>query len=137
MESRTLKGIDMAKKTKRDVVDIQSQEPPIRTLEEVDADLAAMQKRSDEMHHKKRKDADKEHADAEEDAHQARCFWPEGEKLPRSHRRATRQPCRKCRRIFMDNGGQAVVLRQSTDKLADFRCKVCGETFSLPVEETR
>ena len=64
-------------------------------------------------------------------------FWPLDVALPagyvKSHRR--RVPCRGCRRLFMDDGGQAVVCTHSRDEIAYFRCKECGHRFSMPVVE--
>ena len=125
----------MAKKKKRDADGIKSQEPPIQTLEEMNADLAAMQTRRDTKAKEEEEEAQHEHAEAEKRKHQERCYWPKDKPLPKKHRRATRQPCRKCRRVFMDNGGQAVVHTQSGKEISYFRCKCCGEKFSVPVEE--
>ena len=66
-----------------------------------------------------------------------RRFWPAGVPLPTEYRKARRNtlPCPKCRRVLLDDGGQAVVCTSSGSGVAFFRCKACGERWKLGVKE--
>lgn len=63
-----------------------------------------------------------------------RHFWPAGEPLPTElvASRANMQPCPKCRRVLLDNGGQAVRVTSRPKGLRWFKCISCGETWKLP-----
>ena len=64
--------------------------------------------------------------------------WPKDRELPQYHVKSRRvQPCRSptCRRLLLDNGGQAVVCTSSGHEIAWFRCRACGHRFCLPVKE--
>ena len=41
-------------------------------------------------------------------------------------------PCQKCRRMRLDNGGQAVGIHARDEKGVFMRCKACGHVFELP-----
>ena len=42
-------------------------------------------------------------------------------------------PCPNCRRVRLDNLGQAVICTHAGDTLAFFRCKACDHRFQMPV----
>ena len=69
----------------------------------------------------------------------SRTFWPKGEPMPGSYRKMRREPmpCPKCRRVRLDDLGQAVLVTNSGCGLAWFRCRGCDHRWSLPVEETQ
>ncbi len=62
-------------------------------------------------------------------------FWPELKPLPVEYRKTgyQRMPCPSCRRIYLDNGQQAVICVSSSNTQAAFRCRECGRRFRLPV----
>lgn len=64
------------------------------------------------------------------------CFWPAGKPMPKTWHRAPRQslPCPKCRRLLLDDRGQAVVCASSGTDIAYFRCRACGHRWALAVE---
>lgn len=66
-----------------------------------------------------------------------RYFWPKDKPLPKEYAKAPRQivPCPKCRRIFLDNMGQAVACKSSGADVAYFQCKACDHSFKLAVRE--
>lgn len=66
-----------------------------------------------------------------------RRFWPSDQPLPTHYVKARRRllPCPACRRIGLENGGQAVVCTSSGHDVAAFRCKACGHTWQMPVRE--
>jgi len=57
--------------------------------------------------------------------------------MPQTFRKAKRElvPCPKCRRILLDDTGQAVIVASSGAKLVALRCRACDHRFQLPVEE--
>lgn len=61
-------------------------------------------------------------------------FWPEGEKLPAVHVKPLRRllPCQKCRRVLLDDGGQALAC-QSSGEISWWRCRACGHLSKYPV----
>ena len=63
-------------------------------------------------------------------------FWPAWEPLPTEWRKARRQrpACPRCRRLQLDDGGQAVVVMSSGGDVAFFRCKACEHRWQLPVK---
>lgn len=61
-----------------------------------------------------------------------RYHWPEGKPMPDTYSKNI-QPCPNCRRVLLDNMGQAVVLRSTRDGLAYFRCRACGHRWKLQV----
>lgn len=66
-----------------------------------------------------------------------RRFWPEDDPLPDHYvkLRARRNPCPKCRRLLLDDGGQATCCTSSArGDRSYFRCKSCGHRWSLPVD---
>ena len=67
---------------------------------------------------------------------EGRLYWPADKELPSVFRKQRRElvPCAKCRRVRLDNGGQAVVCTSSGVDLAWFRCKICGARWKLGVE---
>lgn len=67
-----------------------------------------------------------------------RRFWPEDTPMPETWVKVRRAlPCRKCRRVLLDDNGQAVVCISSANQLAWFRCRACGHRFKLPVQDDR
>lgn len=62
-----------------------------------------------------------------------RIHWPEKKPLPRVYRRGKITPCEKCRRLRLDDFGQAVVVMSSRAYahyyLYYLRCKSCGHRF--------
>lgn len=64
-------------------------------------------------------------------------FWPAGQDMPTRWIKLSRRrlPCPKCRRLFLDDGGQAVGCLSSGGEVAYFRCRACDHTFALPVVE--
>jgi len=64
-------------------------------------------------------------------------YWPASQPLPTAWPKVRRQrpPCPKCRRILLEDGGQAVVVTTSGHEVAFFRCKACGKRWQLPVKE--
>lgn len=62
-------------------------------------------------------------------------FWPAGEPLPQAWSRERRyQPCPECRRVRMDGGGQAVILRATDKDVVYLRCKACGHQWKMVVQ---
>jgi len=65
--------------------------------------------------------------------------WPKDKPLPThkvTHRREP-MPCPKCRRIRLDDGGQATVATTTEKLIAWFRCRACGHRFCMPIKELR
>lgn len=62
-------------------------------------------------------------------------FWPDGQAFPQHYIKRRPQPCRKCRRMLLRSGSQAVVVTSAGKDIAFFRCKGCGHTFQMPVQE--
>lgn len=64
-------------------------------------------------------------------------FWPEDRPMPTRYvkSRARLIPCPSCRRLLLDDMGQAVVTTSSGRDVAWLRCRACQHRFSLPVEE--
>jgi len=60
-------------------------------------------------------------------------LWPEGDTLPTTYQPRPKLPCPHCRRVLMDNGGQAVVAASVGQETAFLRCKSCGHRWQLPV----
>jgi len=65
-----------------------------------------------------------------------RFCWPKSKKLPQFVVKARRrpQPCPRCRRLRLDDGGQAVICTSSRQDIAWFRCQNCRHRWSLPVK---
>lgn len=61
-------------------------------------------------------------------------FWPEGVPLPATYQKRPLVPCRKCRRLLLDDLGQAVVCKCTANGKAYLECRACGEKFELAVE---
>lgn len=64
-------------------------------------------------------------------------YWPEHEPLPVVWMKARRQrllPCPKCKRVTLDNMGQAAACTHSGNGLAYFRCRACGHRWKLSVQ---
>ena len=59
-----------------------------------------------------------------------RRFWPEGKPMPEYYERP-RQPCPECKRVALDDGGQAVALAQSGKDVVYLRCKSCGHRWKM------
>ena len=60
-----------------------------------------------------------------------RIYWPEKKDLPKVYKRGRPTPCAKCRRLRLDDFGQAVVVMSSRGYLCYLRCKGCGHRFKL------
>ncbi|HUW31238.1 MAG TPA: hypothetical protein VM223_06465 [Planctomycetota bacterium] len=110
---------------------------------------------ADKVRHRTQPDADEAEADAVHapasskppalaggtaafiDNPRPRRFWPKDKPMPAAFRKVRREflPCKRCRRILLDDGGQAVIVTSSGDKLVALRCRSCNHTFQLPVEE--
>jgi hypothetical protein len=63
--------------------------------------------------------------------------WPEDQPLPEFHDAARVQPCPACRRLRLQDGGQAVAVSTSgyageNPRLAHYRCRACGHRWCLP-----
>lgn len=73
--------------------------------------------------------------DRDVDARGDRRFWPADTPLPTVYvKPAPRQiPCRACRRVLLDDLGQAVVCTSSREDVAYFLCRGCGERFKMMV----
>lgn len=65
----------------------------------------------------------------------AAVFWPQGEPMPTHYKRQRALPCQSCRRVRLDDGGQAVVTERTDPVLnvARLRCKACGAPQKLPI----
>jgi len=65
-----------------------------------------------------------------------RRYWPRGKRMPRVIKKRRRElvPCPNCRRVLLDDMGQAVVCTSSGDDVAWFRCRACEHRFKLGVE---
>ena len=62
--------------------------------------------------------------------------WPLEATLPRTYIKRRLLPCVRCRRILLDDGGQAVATTGiPRGDVAYLRCRGCGARWSLPVEE--
>lgn len=61
-------------------------------------------------------------------------FYPKGKALPGTYIKR-RVPCPNCRRLLLDDRGQAVVTQSIQGDLAYLRCRACGHRWKLPVEE--
>lgn len=66
-----------------------------------------------------------------------RHYWPKDRPLPTSWKKLRQPPppCPKCRRVTLDTGSQAAACMSSGKGFAYFRCRSCGETWKLAVEE--
>ncbi|MFH1569790.1 MAG: hypothetical protein ABIL09_17470 [Gemmatimonadota bacterium] len=65
-------------------------------------------------------------------------YWPPGKPLPGAYRKLRRgapPPCPRCRRVALDSGSQAAACQSSGADFAHFRCRACGHTWKLRVEE--
>lgn len=61
-------------------------------------------------------------------------FWPDDKPVPETFRRHTVYPCPECRRVRLDNGGQAVVVRCLSDEFAYLTCRGCGHQWKLEIK---
>lgn len=61
-------------------------------------------------------------------------LWPADKPLPEYHVKRRPMPCPACRRVYLDNGGQAVACMSSREDTAWFRCRDCGHRFEMPVK---
>jgi len=63
-------------------------------------------------------------------------FWPKGVPFPDSvvKLRPRFIPCPHCRRVRLDNGGQAVAVTSSGPDIVWFRCRACDTRFKLAVK---
>ena len=67
-----------------------------------------------------------------------RRFWPADKPLPdyyTIHRKHRPLACPRCRRVLLDTNSQAVVCRYVAANTAGFRCRNCGNQWSLPLRE--
>ena len=64
-------------------------------------------------------------------------WWPPKVEIPKVYLKVRRQPppCPSCRRVRTDEGRQAAVCKSSGNNVAWFRCKCCGHSWALPVQE--
>ena len=63
-----------------------------------------------------------------------RYVWPDGKPLPATYLKLRPLPCPKCRRVRMDDMGQAVSTRAVNTGVAYLRCRICEHTWKLPIE---
>jgi hypothetical protein len=61
-------------------------------------------------------------------------FWPEGKPFPRTYQKRPQVPCPQCRRILLDDLGQAVVCKCTANGKAYLECRGCGNRFELALE---
>lgn len=62
--------------------------------------------------------------------------WPDDTPMPEYYYKQT-IPCPYCRRVLLDEGGQAVVCTCSREHEAWFRCRGCGSGFAMPVKSQK
>jgi len=63
-----------------------------------------------------------------------RRFWPEDKPFPKVlHVR--QNPCPKCRRIYLDDGGQNSVTTSTRGVISFHRCKSCGHRWKMGREK--
>lgn len=61
-------------------------------------------------------------------------MWPEGTPMPNKYVRPRPVPCPKCRRLLLDTGAQAVVVRAIHVEVAFMWCRGCGDQFKMGVQ---
>ena len=66
-----------------------------------------------------------------------RRFWPPDKPMPGFWPKTRRilNPCPACKRILLDNGGQASICTSSGNDVAFFKCKACGHNWQLGIRE--
>jgi hypothetical protein len=62
-----------------------------------------------------------------------RFVWPDDKPLPQYHQKREPMPCPACRRVRLDDLGQATVCNHSGGEVAWYRCKSCGHRWQMPV----
>lgn len=64
-------------------------------------------------------------------------FWEEGKPLPTHYPKRIRLPCRRCKRVALDSGRQAVTCKATHMGTAYIECRACGYKDSLPIWQQR
>lgn len=60
-------------------------------------------------------------------------FLPPGAQLPTHYLKTSPVPCPKCRRILLDDSGQAVLQRYTFGDIVTLLCQACGHSWRLPI----
>lgn len=63
-------------------------------------------------------------------------FWPEDKPMPETYDRRRPPPCPACRRVRLDDLGQAVARRAEERGTAYLHCKACGAEFHRRCQAT-
>lgn len=111
---------------------IKGNDPDVKALEAAAAKRERKARKADASDYAKGNATD----EADDEREQIYCKeWPKGKPMPSHYRPARKYPCPSCRRVLNDYSSQACIVLGVKEEVAYLRCRVCGESHTLPVRE--